>query len=78
MAHLYVDLLTIEEFYHGIPDSIKFHQKELFTKYQISSDQYLEKLKKMKEDKEEWQEFFKLADDYLKQKMEKVKKKRAF
>lgn len=74
MAHLYVDLLVVEEFYHGIPDSIKAHQQKIFEKYKISAKEYLEEIKKMKEDKEEWDEFFQLTDEYLKEKSKKNEK----
>jgi len=74
LAHLYVDLLTVEEFYHGIPDSIKSHQQKLFEEYRISAKEYLEQIKKMKEDKDEWEEFFALADSYLKLKSGENKK----
>jgi hypothetical protein len=74
LAHLYIDLLTVEEFYHGIPDTIRAHQEKLFAKYQISSAQFTEKIKRFKEDKEEWDEFFKLAESYLKELNDKVKK----
>lgn len=75
LAHLYVDLLAVEEFYYGVPDSIRFHQQELFKEYRISPKEYLQEIKRMKENKEEWEEFFSLADEYLKQKSEEKKKK---
>ena len=75
LARLYVDLLAVEELYYGVPDSIRLHQRELFQKYQISAKEYLEEIKRMKEDKEEWNEFFALADRYLKEKSEKKRGK---
>lgn len=76
LAHLYIDLLTVEEFYHGIPDSIKKHQQLLFDKYSISSDEFSQRLEQMKTNREEWEEFFKKAEKYLNDKIERTKKKK--
>ncbi len=65
VAHLYVDLLIAQETYKYNVDSLKITTDSLYNEYQLTETQYKNTLEKFKYDEETWNEFFKIAEEYL-------------
>ena len=65
IAHLYVDILVSQETYKYNVDSLKIAVDSLYKDYQMTEDQYKKTLEKFKYDEKTWDEFFKLAEEYL-------------
>ncbi|MFZ6033244.1 MAG: hypothetical protein ACOYVE_08045 [Melioribacter sp.] len=64
-SELYVHILIINEKYGAESDSSKVYKKELFKKYNIDEKQFDDYLKSLEEDKEKWELFFNLSEEYL-------------
>ncbi|MGK9367653.1 hypothetical protein ACSSWA_01990 [Melioribacter sp. Ez-97] len=64
-AEVYVSVLIINEKYGAESDSSKAYKKELFKKYDIDEKQFDDYLNSLKEDKEKWERFFDLSEEYL-------------
>ena len=64
-AHLYVDILVAEETYKHNIDSLKIITDSLYSYYQISGEEYKRGIEKFNYSEETWDEFFKLAEEYL-------------
>ena len=64
-AHLYVDILVAEETYKHNIDSLKIITDSLYSYYQISGEEYKRGIEKFNYSEETWDEFFRLAEEYL-------------
>lgn len=65
LPQLYVDILIAQESYRHDSDSLKIITDSLYKHYQIPQDQYKREIEKFRFDEETWDEFFKLAEEYL-------------
>jgi len=65
VAHLYVDILIAGETYKHNSDSIKIITDSLYVYYKIPQDQYKNEIEKFQFSEETWDNFFKLAEEYL-------------
>jgi len=65
VAHLYVDLLVSQETYKYNIDSLKIVVDSLYNEYQLTEEQYKNTLEKFKYDEKTWDEFFRIAEEYL-------------
>lgn len=65
VAHLYVDLLMIDESYKFDQDSLKIFADSIFNHYQISEEQYKNEIESFQFSEETWSDFFSLAEKYL-------------
>ena len=72
LAKVYVDILVIEDYYAGT-DSISVKKDEIFNKYSITEKEYHSSFQKIGNNREEWDKFFDLANNYLDTLKEKVK-----
>lgn len=64
LAKAYVDILVVEDFYAGT-DSIAIKKSEIFQKYSITENEYLSSFEQFGNNREEWDNFFNLANSYL-------------
>ena len=64
LAKVYVDLLIAEDYYKN-SDSLKFKRKEVFNKYSTSEEIYDSTFKKFSYNKDKWDKFFELSNEYL-------------
>ena len=65
LVKVYVENLIVLETYSFNSDSLLSHQKSVFSKYNISQKNFEQQLKNYSEDSKDWQDFFKLANNYL-------------
>ncbi|MDA3862017.1 MAG: hypothetical protein PF445_12415 [Melioribacteraceae bacterium] len=65
IAHLYVDVLIVEETYKTDTDSMQIARDSLYNLHKIDESKYLNALKKYRYDEETWEDFFSLAEIYL-------------
>lgn len=64
LAKAYVDLLVVEDFYID-SDSLEIKKEEIFNKYSLTKETYDSSFAKFSFNREEWDEFFNLANEYL-------------
>jgi sugar diacid utilization regulator len=64
LAKIYVEKLIVEEQYPN-KDSLKIKTDEIFKKYSISRNSYVNAVKSLDYDKEKWEEFFKYSKEYI-------------
>ena len=64
-AHLYVDILIAEETHKTDVDSLQIVLDSLYKTYNTSESNYLLELEKFSYNKETWDEFFGLTEEYL-------------
>lgn len=64
LAKAYVDILVVEDFYVGT-DSVDVKKEEIFKKYSLTEKDYHSSIEKFANNREEWDKFFELANNYL-------------
>jgi len=65
LVKVYVENLIALETYSFNADSLQSRQNRVFSKYNISKEDFELQLKNYSEDSKEWQDFFKQANNYL-------------
>ena len=71
-AKVYVEFLIINETYPVDSDSIEIKKELVLKDFGIALENYNQIISELKDDKDEWNEFFKLSEKYLKSKKEKL------
>ncbi len=74
-AKVYVEFLIINETYPSESDSIEIKKKDILKEFNLSLDVYNKIISDLKDDKKEWDNFFSLSQEYLKNKKESLKTK---
>ncbi len=69
---VYVEFLIINETYPANSDSIEIKKELVLKEFDIALDEYNKIISGLKDDKKEWNEFFKLSQQYLNQKKDKL------
>ena len=64
LAKIYVDLLVAEDFYSNT-DSLIIKRNSVFEKYGITEQLYDSTFENFEDDREKWESFFKLTNEYL-------------
>ncbi|MGK9476657.1 hypothetical protein [Melioribacter sp. OK-6-Me] len=64
-AEVYVHLLIINEKYGAESDSSKILKEHVFKKYEMHEKEFEDYLKSLEEDKDKWELFFNLSEEYL-------------
>lgn len=64
LAKIYVDLQVVSDTYHDT-DSLELKRNQVFEHYSITDEIYDSTFKYFSYDKEKWEEFFQLANNYL-------------
>lgn len=71
-AKVYVEFLIINETYPVGSDSIEIKKNLILKEFDLTLDEYNRRISELKDDKEEWMDFFHLSEEYLKEKKDKL------
>jgi len=63
---IYVENIILEEKYFYNVDSLNIYRKKMFDRYNVSAKDFEEYLKGLKANQNQWENFFKKADEFLK------------
>ena len=65
LVKVYVENTIVQEKYILNEDSLRFHKQLVFSKYDITENEFLNELGKYSDNKNLWEDFFKKSNAYL-------------
>lgn len=65
LAKIYVDLNLAEEKFIDSEDSLFVEKERIFSKYNLTEEQFKQEIKELKTSTEVWDRFFNQANEYL-------------